>query len=484
MDQIDLGEIVAVQQKPRALDDPFEAIRRAFARTGKRFTVPRSLFGHMHVRGMTGSGKTSLTLISLTGQLMRPYDDEGRSERDPIFVFDLAGDANLFWNVREQADAEQRRFRFLTLDPDLDSYSFPPFQAVPMGASNIIKISQLLISALHLEFGLAYGGSYFSQQNLAALLQVARKLVRGGGNPSLEDVARYLDDPANRREFKDAQQVRMTFDFLLEYPQLQSVADPEREIDIARAIEESEVVYFFCPTLSEPITARLVAGLGLYTTIHAAIQRTKRGEERRRVRIVIDEFQEIVGRSLAALLAQSRKFGLSSLILSNQSTSQLVSRDLSLADQVFEGTALKQYFTCLGEDVEELQSLSKLKSQYLFGRTSGGMAQSSISQREELVPTLERDTILDVTNTFGRSIVVINDGSGHTEPVMIDQKHAAANYTNRLMPVRSEPLNPRTVSERIPVGRRVPLDDPVRNERHRLLAELIAAKLAAEAWSV
>lgn len=482
MDQVDLGEIVSVTKKARALDESFEAQRPQFVRSGKRFLVPRSLFGHMHVRGMTGSGKTSLTLISLIRQLMRPYPQQGGEARDPIFVFDLAGDANLFWNVREQADTAGRIFRFLTLDPDLDSYFFPPFQAVPVGESNIIRISQLLISALHLEFGLAYGGSYFSQQNLAALLQVARKLVRGGGNPSLEDVARYLDDPANRREFKDAQQVRMTFDFLLEYPQLQSVGDTEREIDIARAIEHSEVVYFLCPTLTEPITARLVAGLGLYTTVNAAVQRTKRGDPPRRVRIVVDEFQEIVGRSLAALLAQSRKFQVS-LILANQSTSQLTSRDLSLADQVFEGTAVKQYFTSLGEDVEVLQSVSRTKSQFLTGRTSGGMAQSSVSQREELVPMLDRDEILDVTYTFGRSVVTVNDGTGHTEPVILHQEHTAPDFTNRPMEPRKVPFGTRASRERSRVGERIPLDDPIRRARHGELRELIAAKVAAEHWS-
>lgn len=483
MDQmIDLGEIVAVQQPPRALGELFEARRTALVPTGQRLLVPRSLFGHMHVRGMTGSGKTSLTLISLMGQLLKPYKDRDGEARNPIFVFDLAGDANLFWNVKEQAEEKGRRFRFLTLDPDLDSHFFPPFQAVPVGETNIIKISQLMISALHMDFGIAYGGSYFSQQNLAALLQVARKLVRGGGNPSLQDVARYLDDPANRREFKDAQQVRMTFDFLLEYRQLQSVGDPECEIDIDRAIDDSEVIYFFCPTLTEPITARLVAGLGLYTTVNAAVQRTKRKDAPRRVRIVVDEFQEIVGRSLAALLAQSRKFQVS-LVLANQSTSQLTSRDLSLADQVFEGTAVKQYFTSLGDDVDVLQSLSKLKSQFLNGRTSGGMAQSSVSQREELVPALERDTILDVTYTFGRSIVTVNDGTGHTEPVIIHQRHTAPDYTNRPMEPRKVPLGAKRSSERTRIGERIPLDDPVRRERHDQVRELIGTKVAAEHWS-
>lgn len=483
MDEIDFGEIVEIKREARAHNKPFEVLPTAFVPSGKKLLVPRSRLGHMHVRGMTGSGKTSLTLISLVRQLMRRYEDDGQEWRDPILIFDLGGDANLFWNVMEEADEHDRKFRFLTLDPDLDSSFFPPFQAIPAGETNVIRISQLLISAFHLEYGLAYGGSYFSQQNLAALLQVARKLVREGGSPTLDDVARYLDDPANRREFKDAQQVRMTFDFLLEYEQLQSVGDPEREIDIARALENSEVIYFFCPTLLEPMSARLIAGLGLFTAINAAVQRFKRGSSRRRVRVIVDEFQEIVGRSLSAIMAQARKFGIDSLVCANQSSSQLESRDLSLVDQVFEGTSVKQYFTSLGDDVEVLQSLSRTKSQLLTGRTSGILSPSSITQREQLVPELERDTILNVTHTFGRSFVIVNDGQGHKEPVIVDQKHECEDYSNRALPPRKHPMIARAEGERLTPGKRIPLDDPVRKERHVAVAEVIASKLEAEKWS-
>ncbi len=43
---------------------------------GDALTANRKLFGHMHVRGMTGSGKTSLSLIPLTIQFMEPYEDD------------------------------------------------------------------------------------------------------------------------------------------------------------------------------------------------------------------------------------------------------------------------------------------------------------------------------------------------------------------------------------------------------------------------
>ena len=139
--------------------------------------------------------------------------------------------------------------------------------------------------------------------------------------------------------------------------------------------------------------------------------RGEAGKPQKAIRLFVDEFQEIVGRSLAALLAQSRKFGVS-LFLANQSTSQLENRDLSLADQVFEGTAVKQYFTSLGNDVAVLQSLSKDKLKYLIGESG----EAKRTSHPIIVPKLDRDTILDVTFKFGRSFVVVNDGEGHAHP--------------------------------------------------------------------
>jgi hypothetical protein len=277
----------------------------------------------------------------------------------------------------------------------------------------------------------------------------------------------------NRRQFKDADQVRMTFDFLLEYPQLAHAGERELEIDMMRALDDSEVIYFYCPTLAEPLTARLVAGLGLYTLIAVAMHRRKCGKSPRVVRVFVDEFHEIVGRSLGALLAQSRKFGLS-MFLANQSTSQLETRDLSLSQVVFEGTAVKQYFTCLDEDVPIIQSLSKDKIKVLGGASKQRFSQTTTT-RETIVPALERDTILDVTYTFGRSFLCVNDGSGHREPIILEQAHTHPDDSQTPLPTHSP-------AETKPRAKDKLLDGPERIARHVALRRLIDEKRALEAW--
>lgn len=472
---IDLGELLEVdvdQHSGKVKANGYKFI-------GQRLLVPRSLFGHMHIRGMTGSGKTSLDLVDLACQFMQPYevvrnDASTGVVQEPIFIFDLGGDSNFFWNVHDQAKSLGRTFRYLTLDDELDSFLFPPFQAVgTSGEGNALKISQMLVQAFSMDHGLVYGGSYYSQQNLAALLRVARQLTQTGGEASLEDVARYLDDPHNKREFKDADSVRMTFQFLEQYSQLSRGRSSDEEIDIDRAIENGEVIYFFTPTLAEPLTARLVAGLGLFSVITVAMRRKKLNKSLPPIRILVDEFYEVVGRSLAALFAQSRKFS-ASLICANQSTSQLNNRDLSLSDQVFEGTAVKRYYTSLGSDVEVLQSLSKEARR--FRGTKGG---HSVTAQEVMLPALDRDTILDVSYAFGRSFVVINDGTGHREPLVVQQQHRYPDHSLRPMPARKLPVVRAT---RQGWSKDIPLDDAERVERHEAIRAIIATKVKNEIW--
>lgn len=403
------------------------------------FNISRRLWGHLHGRGTTGSGKSSLCFTPLIDEFSKPYMENGKTYRDVVIVICFGGDQNMFWNAEESAKRSGCRFRYLTLDPALDSHYFPPFQAVDRSGKNVIRIAQMLIRAFHMEHGLVYGGNYFSQQNLAALLRVARKLAQEKPDATLEDIARYLDDPKNKKLFRDADQVRMTFDFLLEYPQLSVAPNSEKNIDLHRALDPTsapELLYFFCPTLEEPITAPLVGGLALYSIISVAIYRKKHGLPLRRIRIFIDEFQEIVGRSLAALLAQSRKFQIS-LFLANQSTSQLTNRDVSLADVVFEGCSVRQYYTVSGQDdVEVLQSLAKDSIKVLGGGTSRGL-QSSQNYREIITPALERDQTLEVSSRFGWSYLVLSDGHGYQAPIVLEQKHRFPDFSNKPMPART-----------------------------------------------
>lgn len=375
--------------------------------------------GHIHIRGRTRSGKTSRAILPLATQLMQPYSQGGVEQRDPIIIIDLGGDQALFYFIKEYAERMGRRFRFLSLHPEDDWDFMDPFQAVPAGQRDVIQQVTLLIRAFNLDHGLVYGGLYFTQANLAALLRAARKLsMEEGRRLTLHDVANYLEREARHRRIKDADQIRMTFDFLLEYPQLavNEHTDRSRCIEFDRAIQDSEVLYFYTPTIAETSTARQVAGLALFNLLFAAIERARRGRAQRKIWVFIDEFHELVGRSFDGVLAQGAKYGLS-LVMANQTTGQLESRDVSLHESVFDNTGTKIYFTATcTRDKDDLQGLSCDDPEMLPGRSTQHLSTSS-SEHAVLLPRLNKNEILDTSATAGHAFVILDNGQGHREPI-------------------------------------------------------------------
>lgn len=407
--------------------------------------------GHMHVRGRTRSGKTSLAIRPLIRQILQEYEGEdGYMHQDPILVFDLGGDQALFHDVRHhtrqhRGKGEKDKFRFLSLQEDDDWDFFDPFQTLGSNQS-IIRLCNMLVEAFHLDYGLIYGGTYFTQQNLAALLAVARHLVANSETrPTLRDVQRYLDSKTGRK-YRDADQIKMTFQFLLEYPQLgrpDPIQDPRPNgtIDMERVLENGEVVYFFLPTLNEAMTSRQIAGLGLYSAIHAASNRSRQGKNvgrnRRHLWIIVDEFQELAGRSFAALLAQAAKFNIS-LVMANQTTTQLSNRDMPLKDIVADNTIVKMYFTVTNQDdVDDLQALSADEVSQQESRTIAFL-DSRLTERDILMPKLKRNVILETSATRNQAFLIIDDGKGHAEPMRIEIAHSQdeSEYLRR----KSEPL--------------------------------------------
>lgn len=420
------------------LDEPRTAgpslIRLGTTDDKESFAFPLSLLGNMHIRGMSGSGKTSLSLIPIVAQLIRfGY---------PVFVIDLGGDISMYHNVNEVASG-LRASRLVALDPLIESQHFPPIQTLKGVPLIVSEISQRLLRGFNLDFGAAlHGPTYYTAQALAATLSVGKQVFAENPGAGLQEVDHYLNLPGNKKAFKDADAIRMNVRFMLEYPVFSWHEDPEQNIIVERAIENREVCYFFCPSLDDPIVSPLAGGLALSTIIHIASARVKRGRPRIPVYVIVDEFAEIVGRSLASLLAQGRKYGLR-FILANQSSSQLETRDTKLTHALFEGTTVKQYFTCVGdEDTKVLQSVSQDKIRSLGGSTVQGLS-TSVSYRDSIVPTLERDDILRVSETFGQSFVLLNDGNGHHEPYIVTQSHGDfPDLSEKPMPLRESAVSP------------------------------------------
>ena len=113
--------------------------------------LPRSLLadGHMHVRGMTGSGKTSATLLPVALQVLRGYNDErGQpASPSPLVIIDLKGDAALFHAIWEAACQAGRKFRYFSVQSGDDYHFFDPLQIFQDGHLEPIQLATTFVRA-------------------------------------------------------------------------------------------------------------------------------------------------------------------------------------------------------------------------------------------------------------------------------------------------------------------------------------------------
>lgn len=499
---------------------PADAILLGLNRaTGEPVHVSRELLGsgHLHIRGRTGAGKTSRALLPLILQLIASDPRTGGTP-EPIVVIDLGGDRALFHSIASAARHADRVFRFFSLDPDDAWHYFDPFQAASYRSERVIEMAEMLIEAFGLDNGPIYGGQYFTAQNLRALLHVATQLVKQKadlGEITIDDISKYL--ARNDRQIADAEQIRATFEFLKQYRQLKPLATTPQDqvIDLHRAIQHGEVIYFFLPSMGKSVTVRPVAGLALFSLQQIAMRRPNQGLPMRRTWVLIDEFQSLAGRSFENFLAQCRKFGLS-LVLCHQTLSQLRNRDTALDDVVAKNTAVKLFFTVEGVDeVEELQAMSRTERILLGGTTdtrtethSTGSMQgqsftksarsstthstsnsqstsqgtaSAVSQREQIMPALELNEIQEVSATDGQFFLLLTTGRGHQQPLAVQGLHYVHPDVHRTIGDRPLPRRPLAVTATIAAAPPPPdpsppkpKSGPARNEERQLLLEKLA----------
>lgn len=398
--------------------------------------------GHVHIRGRTRSGKSSLSFLSFILQLIAPYEDrDGRTALDPILIIDLGGDQALFHATRTAALAAGRRFRFVDLGQDkqvardyFDAFEF-------FEAQGPMRTATALIEALNLDPGLASDKVYFALQNLGAVLAALRAIAAEGRHPTLEELAARLD----MKRYGDAQQIWMTLQMLLEYEQLSPPegADPEQVLSFRRALEEGEVVYIFAPTMNEATPARALAGLAMRNAIQAAIERSSQGRPPKRLWTLADEFQEIAGRGFAATLAQSGKYEIS-VLMANQTTDQLIGHDSQLASVVRDNTHLKIYFSVVGRtDIDELLNYSGDEIGLIEGGWSAGHHGTTITAHAQKDFELSRNDILETSSRFGHAFLIFDDGEGYSPPSRVWMSHRIPAEMFRDIKRRPLPRRPR-----------------------------------------
>lgn len=446
---------------------------RALSGAALELPIERVLGNHWHIRGRTGSMKTVFA-TSLSMQWLA-------HSHHLVAVLDLGGDKAWAWQMLERCrQTPTRPCRLFSLDPGHGGCYFDPIKAVTAADSNLSRVASGICFGLNLVYGEGYGKSWFGRVNTATIIEaLAGLVVRGLHNPGLHDLARELSRMARRlHPGRDASEALYAVDQLLRYTRLDTHPDPEANLDMRRAFEQGEALYFFLPTIFDPQPARAVAALAAWSIALEAARRTDQGDPVIPTHLFIDEFAQVVGgKSLEDLLTQVRKTGVQIYLL-HQSTDQLLTRDHDLASIVRDNCTLKVLFTATNErDLDELQfySLDVVRPR----RGHSIQAHSiSTSQQESVEPALSRNQIREVSDTAMQAFFCQQLGDGHHEPEPFEIEPACSKQAHAAWSLK--PLRLTGPADDVP-----PLatgDDPARAARLTELRALLAAKQAELQW--
>lgn len=404
----------------------------------------RILDEHAHITGGSGGGKTSLGIAPLLSQLIA-------SEDCSVVILDLKGDRAMLRTAEIEAKRSGAEFKWFTNRREVSSFVFNPF-----GQSHVARLTpnqrtQAVLQGLSLDYGDAYGKSFFSAMNEATLLNVLSRRMIG----SFVELSRFL---RNQTAAKDSRHLAALVERLCEiYPLNLTEADLadnptawNERIDAPDILRNRQVVYFYLSTPEEPLSAGAIAKLLVYSLFTAAANR--RPGENKRVYLFIDEFQRVTSQSVKLVLEQGRGLGLSFIVV-HQSTEQLAVTDRAMLQVVDECTAFKQVFRAQNE--HEVQRLMDRSGMALYHTLSWQQDYDSRAARSEdwfrptaahegivLVgetagPRLDRNTISEVSTAPLASFVSFGTSRGFTQyggfttPILCEYHVSEAEYLER-----------------------------------------------------
>src|SRR5262249_43244154 len=140
-----------------------------------------------------------------------------------------------------------------------------------------MALATQFIRAFSLDYGLDYGGHYFTDQNTKILLDAlklyAEDIQELRIQPTIQGLLAHLTTLSNLNQNKDARHIQNCLQFMAEYPQVNSAchaAPYERQIDMNVVLDKPDVVYFFLEMADETIPLRQIAGLALFSVLEAA----------------------------------------------------------------------------------------------------------------------------------------------------------------------------------------------------------------------
>lgn len=441
--------------------------------------VPLKVFEeHAHLIGDSGSGKTSLGISLILSQMARVQDTS-------VVVIDLKGDdLALFSGSRIDSEKANKPFRWFTNELGRSTYAFNPLRQAFFSGLSLYQKTDVITTALGLQYGTDYGRGYFSDANAELLFHALKARPDIDSFRELEQVLgdRYALRGVSNQVLKDGSHIRTIVSRLAATEALNVTPRdkcPEsvqkEQIEFSDVFRTPQVVYLHLPSSLGTTSSAEIARIALYSLLGSA--RTVPDAERKQVFVFIDEFQRIVSGNLELILqtARSMKVG---LILANQSMYDLKRQGIDLMPAVRANTRYKQIFAA--SNVEDQQELIALSGQTLvhqrgWQESLSGLhgGQTSVSYNETLLPRLGVNDILLATDHPLQSIVQIRRGDGYAQyggfPFVMRSTHhiSAEEYRarkNSSWPQPNDATLVPTLATSAP-----PMNDPPRGKRKPII---------------
>jgi hypothetical protein len=360
----------------------------------------KTLGSHTWVLGTTGSGKTT-QLLSLTDQLIaRGYS---------LIYVDLKADD--YAVLHAMMDARKRfglscPLWYLTNREGHASHLFLPQRQTWWNRLSATQWTDVQLGAMGLLFSRAYGESFYTDASYALLNQVnaahpdassfrqlADALVHEVRNTSDGDLISLLKN--------DSTHVRIVLERIAKQDLFKVPFDQPAAVDGAVEMERfftgQALMYCAFSTLLSPLTSPETARMVVSSLLTAA---TTIRERNTPVALVIDEFQQLVAPgTVQLLLRQSRSLGIS-VILTNQTASDLQLGQFDLSGTVVGNTCV-QAFHKVQDDVglRLLEALSGLTLETIPQLTAAYGAEETkyqITYTRHRVPRFESQDILSL----------------------------------------------------------------------------------------
>ena len=424
------------------------------------------LHDHAHILGDTGSGKTSLGLSPLVAQLIRltASRDGQPGDRHSIVIIDLKGEPAFFHGVRAEARAAGIPFKWFTNESKRSSYVFNPFMQRCVRDLTPNQQTEILLQSLGLEHGEGYGASYFSRVNRDVLSRVLKD-YHAAKDPirsfrALREVFENKTYFKVRDKTRDAaSELLSVVENLADFDALNVISQDEAHglvssravadaIDMSDVIERPQVVYFYLPAALETASVREIGKLALFSLLSSAVLHEARTGRPGRVYLVIDEFQQLVSKSVDLLLRQARSKGIA-MILANQSLSDLRTRDSDLIPVVLNNTRFRQYFSSGDQQQQDILIKASGEAAYdtnLIFEEDDPLLDDTADWRTDawgymeapeqlnIGPRFNRNDIIEMSDNDERCIIHVRRGTGLTQfggyPLLMQGMHHVTRKRN------------------------------------------------------